>query len=83
MDAGYYNSNINLKFKYADSAILSAKFSNDNQRVVTAYIGERYSLLIFIIKNIRSHWMNIKVFDYAKDWWWVLAIYYNVSHGSG
>ena len=66
LDAGYYNSNINLKFKYADSAILSAKFSNDNQRVVTAYMVKG-TLYYFYYKKYKIALNEyVKAFDYAK-----------------
>lgn len=66
LDAGYYNSNINLKFKYADSAILSAKFSNDNQRVVTAYMVKG-TLYYFYHKKYKIALNEyLKAFDYAE-----------------
>lgn len=66
LDAGYYNSNVKLKLKYADSAITSSKLSNDNELIVTAHMM-RGTLNYFYFKNYKTaldEYLN--AFNFAK-----------------
>ena len=38
LDESYYNSNVDVKLKYADSAIASANNSSNNELIVTAHM---------------------------------------------
>lgn len=51
-DAGYYNADAPVKLKYADSAIVSAKQSNNDE--ITSYMM-RGTLNYFYNETIKPH----------------------------
>lgn len=40
IDAVFFSSDVNIKLKYADSTIIAAKFSHDNDLITQAYLGK-------------------------------------------
>lgn len=66
LDGSFYNSNPAIKIKYADSAIVSAKLSQDNQLIGEAY-ATKGSLYYFYYKKYKlalNEYVN--AFDYTK-----------------
>lgn len=66
LDGSFYNSIPAIKIKYADSAIVSAKFSQDNQLIGEAY-ATKGSLYYFYYKKYKlalNEYVN--AFDYTK-----------------
>lgn len=66
MDAAFFNPSIIIKTKNADSAIVSAKLSNDNLLITNAYMMKG-SLYYFYYKKY-NYALNeyVKAFDYSK-----------------
>lgn len=66
-DAIYYEPDNNLKLKYADSAIIAASHSKDNDLITSAYLGKG----IIFYSNFRKYTpaLNeyLKAFSYAKN----------------
>ncbi|PPZ92430.1 AraC family transcriptional regulator [Cloacibacterium normanense] len=66
LDESYYNSNIDVKLKYADSAIASANNSSNNELIVTAHMTKG-TLYYFYFKKYKTALDEyVKAFSYAK-----------------
>lgn len=66
-DAGYYNADAPVKLKYADSAIVSAKQSNNDEKRITSYMM-RGTLNYFYNRNYKTALDDyLKAFDIAKE----------------
>lgn len=66
LDESYYNSNIDVKLKYADSAIASANKSSNNELIVTAHMTKG-TLYYFYFKKYKTALDEyVKAFSYAK-----------------
>ena len=66
LDESYYNSNVDVKLKYADSAIASANNSSNNELIVTAHMTKG-TLIYFYFKKYRTALDEyLKAYNYSK-----------------